>query len=198
MDYVLYFADCETTGLDSHAHDIIELSLLRLDDELTQKTWWLKPVNPDNIDIAALKINGHRLEDLLHETKEGRERYLDPTKVIIDIENWIMDDRASTEQRVLVGHNVSFDKERFQQLWKRCNSPDTFPFGRRTMDTMTWALMMDYACNTMSESYSLSGQIKKYGIKNSAAHTAAADTIAAKDLFLAQIRELRNKLNIKI
>lgn len=196
MDYELYVVDCETTGLDVYTHDIIELSMLRLRDG-SQKTWCLKPFNLNDIETAALRINGHKLEDLKHETKIGRENYLDPNKVIIEIENWITEDGCPAENRVVVGQNVNFDLERFRQLWKKCNSSDTFPFGRRTIDTMIWAFMMDFARGSMSDSYSLSALIKKYGIKNKAAHTAAADVVATKELFEAQLAELRNKLGIK-
>jgi DNA polymerase III epsilon subunit-like protein len=196
MNYILYIADCETTGLDSHIHDIIEISLLRLSDG-EQKTWWLKPLNPDHIDPAALRVNGHKLEDLLHKTKEGREKYLEPSKVIIDIENWIGNDGVPTEQRVLVGQNIGFDRERFEQLWIKCQAKDSMPFGRRTMDTMIWAFMMDYVQGKMADSYSLSGLIKRYGIKNAAAHTAAADVLATKELFEAQVAEIKAKLGIK-
>lgn len=196
MDYVLYVADCETTGLDAHIHDVIELSLSRLSDG-AKKTWWMKPLNPDHIETAALRINGHKLEDLLHKTKEGREKYRDPNQVIVEIENWIGDDGVPAEQRVLVGQNIGFDRERFQQLWNKCNSNDSMPFGRRTMDTMIWAFMMDYVQGTMADSYSLSSLIKRYGIKNAAAHTAEADVQATEELFLAQVKELKGKLGLK-
>lgn len=75
MNFTFYVADIETTGLDSHLHDVIELSLYKLgaEEDIAQKTWCLKPLNPDTIDPVSLKINGHKLEDLLHKTKEGRE-----------------------------------------------------------------------------------------------------------------------------
>jgi DNA polymerase III epsilon subunit-like protein len=196
MDYVLYVTDVETTGLNSHIHDIIELSLLRISDG-EQKTWWLKPLNPDHVEAAALRINGHKLEDITHQTIEGRNKYQDPNKIIVEIENFMMEDGVPAEQRVMLGQNVGFDRERLEQLWNKCNSKDSFPFGRRTMDTMIWAFMMDYVQRTLSPSYSLSSLIKKYGIKNSAAHTAAADVMATKELFEAQVAELRSKLGIK-
>ncbi len=203
MDFVLYVGDCETTGLDSRDHDIIELSLLRLTDGKdktimgAQKTWCLKPLNPQNIDIAALRINGHKIEDLRHETREGRERYQDPNKVIIEIENWMMEDGVPAEQRILVGQNIAFDHERFEQLWVKCNSRDSFPFGRRMMDTMMLAFMLDYVHGTMAEGYSLSNLTKRYGIKNKSAHTAESDVQATKELFEAQVIELKHKLGIK-
>jgi DNA polymerase III alpha subunit (gram-positive type) len=195
MNYIFYVADVETTGLDSHAHDIIELSLHRIGDvsENAQKTWCFKPLTPETIDDVALKINGHKLDDLLHKTKEGRERYQDPNKAIIEVENWLADDGVPAEKRFLIGHNIGFDKERLEQLWIKCNSKDSFPFGRRLMDTMENALFFDYCMEQFAEGYSLANLNKKYGVKNEKAHTAAADVKATKEVFEKQV-ELMKKL----
>lgn len=200
MNFSFYVTDIETTGLDSHLHDVIELSLYRIgaDAEVAQKTWCLKPLNPDAIDPVSLRINGHKLEDLLHKTVEGRERYLDPNQALVDIENWIADDGLPSDSRFLIGQNVSFDKDRLEQLWIKCNSKDSFPFGRRYIDTMVVALFLDYVNNkNFAEGYSLNNLIKKYGIKNERAHSAEADVRATKELFEAQVKELREKLNVK-
>ena len=196
MEYVIYVADVETTGLDSRLNDVIEMSLHRLTDG-QQKTWCLKPINVNNIEAAALRINGHKREDLLHETAYGRSTYKDPNEVIIQVENWLAEDGMPTEKRILVGQNINFDKDMFEQLWTKCNSRDSLPFGRRIMDTMQFAFMMDYARGTFSDSYSLSSLIKKYGIKNDKSHTAEADVKATKELFEAQIAELRLIMGIK-
>lgn len=186
MDYVLYVADCETTGLDSHLYDIIELSFLRLSDG-QQKTWCIKPTNPANIEAAALRINGHKLEDLRHETKVGRERYLEPAKTIVEIENWVMEDGVQAEQRILVGQNVAFDQERFEQLWTKCSARDSYPFGRRIMDTMVLEFFMDWCRGSMAEGYSLNNLVKKYGVKNEKAHSAEADVKATREVFEKQV-----------
>lgn len=194
MDYSLYIADCETSGLDSHHHDVIELSLYRMSDD-QQKTWCIKPTNINNIDVGALRINGHKIEDLKHETKFGRDTYLDPKKAIIEIENWIMEDNVPTSNRVLCGHNISFDKAMLEQLWIKCDAKDTMPFGRRILDTMQIEFMMDWCKGTMAEGYSLSNLNKKYGIVNSKAHTAAADVLATKQVFEKQVELLKKILN---
>lgn len=194
MEYSLYIADTETSGLDSHHHDVIELSLYRMSDD-QQKTWCIKPTNINNIDVGALRINGHKIEDLKHETKFGRDTYLDPKKVIIEIENWIMEDDVPTSNRVLCGHNISFDKAMLEQLWIKCDAKDTMPFGRRILDTMQIEFMMDWCKGTMAEGYSLSNLNKKYGIVNSKAHTAAADVLATKQVFEKQVELLKKILN---
>lgn len=194
MDYVIYIADVETTGLDSRKNDIIELSLFRLNDSAS-KTWCIKPINLENIESAALRINGHKLEDLRHETRIGKDRYLDPQKTIIEIENWILEDNVPNEKRILCGQNISFDKDMLEQLWSKCNSLDTFPFGRRLLDTMQIEFFLDWCKGTMAEGYSLSNLTKKYGIKNEKAHTAEADVKATKEVFEKQVEFFKKILN---
>lgn len=193
MNYVIYVADVETTGLDDHLNDIIELSLYRLTDDV-QKTWCIKPINPDNIDPDSLRINGHKMEDLLHKTKEGRDRYLDPNKVIIEAENWIMEDGVPNTQRILAGQNVSFDKGFLEQHWIKCQSKDSFPFGRRMLDTMMIEFFLDLCQGSMAEGYSLKNLTKKYGVKNEKAHSAAADTKATKEVLMKQVEAVKKAL----
>lgn len=190
MEYIIYVCDTETTGLDSRLNDVIELSMHRISDDV-QKTWSLKPFNMDNIDPGALKVNGHKLEDLKLLTKHGRDTYQDPNKVIVEIENWMMEDNVSAENRVICGHNVAFDRDMITQLWNKCNSKDTFPFGRRMMDTMMIEFMIDYAKGSMAEGYSLNNLIKKHGVKNEKAHTAAGDVKATKEVFEKQMSLLK-------
>jgi DNA polymerase III alpha subunit (gram-positive type) len=198
MNYVFYVADIETTGLDSHLHDVIELSLYRVGDssENAQKTWCFKPLTPETIQDAALKINGHKLEDITHKTREGRERYLDPVSTLVDVENWLADDGVPAEKRFLIGQNIGFDKERLQQLWIKCNSESSFPFGRRLLDTMMNELFFDYCTGEFAEGYSLKSLGKKYGVKNDKAHTAAADVKATKEIFEKQVEVMRKLIKL--
>lgn len=195
MEYVIYVADVETTGLDSRVNDVIELSLHRLTDDV-QKTWCFKPLNPSHIDPDSLRINGHKLEDLLHQTKEGRERYVDPVKAIVEIENWMMEDGVPTTQRVMAGQNVAFDRDFCEQHWIKCQSKDSFMFGRRTLDTMQIEFFLDLCKGEMSEGYSLKNLTKKYGLKNDKAHTAAADVKVTKEVLQKQIEFFKEKLKV--
>jgi DNA polymerase III epsilon subunit-like protein len=197
MNYSFYVTDIETTGLDSHAHDVIELSMYRLGDtsENAQKTWWFKPLNVETIDPNSLRINGHKLEDLLHKTEDGRKKYLDPNKVLVEIENWMAEDGLPADRRFLVGQNVSFDKDRLEQLWIKCNSKDSFPIGRRTLDTMIMELFFDYCKGQFAEGYSLNNLVKKYGVTNTKAHTAAADVLATKQVFEKQVAFFKKLLD---
>jgi len=193
MNYVIYFADTETTGLNPVKHDVIELSLIRSTDNV-QKTWWFKPINYENIDLGALRVNGHKIEDLKLETPRGKNLYLDPLKNIIDIENWIAEDGVPNEQRVFCGHNANFDKNMLEQLWIKCDAKDSFPFGRRTLDTFQLEFFLDWCKESIAEGYSLSNLVKKYNVKNEKAHSAAADTKATKEVFEKQVEYFRKIL----
>jgi len=193
-NYEFYVLDVETTGLDPDKFDVIELSIIRVKDS-EQKTWLIQPTNPENYEPIALKTNGHKLEDLQHKTKYGKDNYKDPVKTIVEVENWLNDDLVPAEKRFLIGHNISFDKLMLEHLWRKCNSSDTFPFGRRFLDTMVIELFMDYCKGQFQPAYNLNSVIKKYGVKNDKAHTADADTRATKDLFLKQVASMSKFLN---
>lgn len=191
-NYSFYVLDTETTGLKSAKHSPIEISLIRLPDGL-QKTWRLKAIDADNIDDGALRVNGHKREDITWITKVGRDTYLEPSKVLVDIENFVMEDGVSADRRFLIGQNVSFDKDMLEKLWDKCEASDSFPFGRRTLDTMIIELFIDFCKGEFADNYSLAAITKKHGIKNSKAHSAEADTLATKEVFLKQV-ELQKKL----
>lgn len=191
--FELYIVDTETTGL-SVEQDIIELSIYRLSND-NQKTWRLKPLNSDDISADALRVNGHKLEDILGKTKEGKERYIEADKVLVEIEQWLAEDFVSSEERVLVGQNINFDKTMLEALWTKCNSIETYPFNKRYMlDTMQIEIFMDYCKKESSEGYSLFGLCKKYGVKNDKAHSASADTRACRDIFVKQVEAIRKFL----
>jgi DNA polymerase III alpha subunit (gram-positive type) len=196
-NYAFYCADTETTSLDLMTGDIIELSIYRMEND-EQKTWCLKPLNPDRIDPGALRVNGHKLDDLLWRTKEGKDRYLEPTSTLVEIEDWLAQDNLPAEKRFLIAHNASYDKNMMEQLWIKCNAKDSFPFGRRFIDTMTLELAIDYAKGQFAEGYSLNNLVKKYGVKNEKVHSASADTLATKQVFDKQIKYLRDFLKKEI
>lgn len=193
-NYSFYVLDTETTGLKSAIHSPVEISIIRLPDGL-QKTWRLKAIDVENIDDGALRVNGHKREDITWLTKVGRDTYLEPSKVLIDIENFVMEDGVSADHRFLIGQNVAFDKDMLEKLWDKCGAGDSFPFGRRTLDTMIIELFLDYCKGEFAESYSLAGITKKYGVKNSKAHSAEADTLATKELFLKQVEAQKKIMN---
>jgi DNA polymerase III alpha subunit (gram-positive type) len=189
-----YHCDTETTGLDCFKNDIIEISFLRAESN-EQKTWLIQPINFDSIQLDALKVNGHKLEDLKHETKYGLN-YRKPSDVIIEIENWLAEDNLTSEDRFLIGHNISFDQYFMKFLWSKCNSSETFPFGRKILDTLQQARFIDKISNTKRDSYSQVSLAKEFGIKIEKAHSAADDTRVNKLLFDKQEEQMKKYADI--
>lgn len=191
--YELYAIDTETNGLSPVDHSPIEISIIRISTN-EQRTWLLKPIDVEKTQPDALRINGHKLEDLKGLTKEGREKYIDPNKILIEIENWLLEDMSTAMSRLIVGHNSPFDRSMLIELWRKCNSSGTFPFNNRhSMDTMQIELVSDLVKGAFSETgYSLNSLCKKYGIVNSKAHSASADILATTELFKKQIEYFGN------
>lgn len=193
--FVLYVNDAETTGLDSQLHDIIEISMCRLThikngeyaDE--QKTWKVKAQNPKTISDEALKVNGHKREDILGISKYGRETYLDPKQVIEEIELWMLEDNVSSVDRIFVGQNPKFDLDMMTAMWtKNGKSMEDFPFacerGKRILDTAMIVALFDVCTGKRRKNYSLGKLIKACGVKKDKAHSADGDVRMTRDLFL--------------
>ncbi len=195
QSFVLYVIDTETTGLDHTQHEIIEISLCRLQhlkngeyaDE--QKTWRVKATNPKAISDEALKVNGHKREDILGISKYGRETYKDPKEVIDEIEMWMMEDNVSSVDRIFVGQNPNFDLGMMTAMWTRQGkSLEDFPFscerGNRMLDTKMIVTLFDACTGKRRQHYGLGKLIKACGVKRDKAHSADGDVRMTRDLLL--------------
>lgn len=204
--YIIYVQDTETTGLEPGINEIIELSFIRLvfkgdDFDSDQKTWLIKANKADTIQDDALAINGHKKEDILWQTVYGKENYKRPEDAIVDIEDWIAEDKMSTHDRVFAGQNPMFDFNHMIALWKSCNAEDTFPFltghNRRMVDTKELALFIDICLGKKRDKYSLGNLIKAYGVKKGKSHRADEDTRMTKDLLVKFIEAVRPTIKEK-
>lgn len=203
-NYVIYVLDTETTGLDPINNEVIEVSFLRLlfnfdNDNVKvtdeQKTWLLKACNPSSIQDDALKINGHKKEDILHQTQFGKENYLHPQDAITQIELWMLDDCHSSMDRIFAGQNPSFDAQFLKKLWKDHSSLESFPFAieknDRMLDTKQLAVLVDICLSQRRERYSLSSLVKDFGVTKRKAHRAEDDTRMTADLLIKFILAMR-------
>lgn len=199
---VCYITDTETTGLSAKDNDVIEISMCRLIPNGSsyteeQKTWLLRAINPKTIQEEALKINGHKREDILHLTKFGKENYRIPTDVVSEIEDWILTDNVSAVDRIFAGQNPKFDIDALMELWKRCGRPneDDFPFmlqnGNRVIDTKQIVTLFDACTGRRRKLYNLSALVKATGIKKGKAHQASEDVRMTKDLLLFLINIIK-------
>lgn len=192
--YVKYVCDTETTGTDPEKHDIIEVCFWRIGDS-ESKTWCMSPLSPETIEDEALKINKHLKEDILHQTKIGKERYRHPSEVLPEIEMWLMEDGAAAEERVFIGQNPDFDYKFLLALWKKLGHTDDFPFGywidgkdgRRNqgfiIDTIQLARLIDICTGKKRSRYGLGALVKDFGVTKATAHRADGDVKMTKDIF---------------
>jgi len=190
MNRVIYCCDTETTGLDADKNDVIEVSFWRSSDN-DQKTWFLTPLAPMNIEDKALKINGHKKEDILHKTAKGRETYREPDEVLAEIECWIMTDGVAIEDRVFMGQNPDFDLNFLRKTWAKVGCEDTFPFGRMYLDTIQLATFIDVCLDKKRPYYNLSALVKDFGITKLKAHRAEDDVKMTRDLFMKIMDSLK-------
>lgn len=187
---VVYVCDTETTGLDPNKNDVIEVSFWRLSDD-QQKTWCIKPLSPENIEDSALKINGHKKEDILLKTAFGRETYHEPSDAVSEIEMWVMDDGTAVEDRIFVGQNPKFDWDFLLNLWKKVDAKESFPFSRFILDTIQLARLIDFCTGKTRERYNLSALVKDFGVTRHKAHRAADDVKMTKELFEKMISPIK-------
>lgn len=192
--YTLYVMDTETTGLEE-INDVIEISMSRFfmdtPSEQEQRTWYLKAENAEVIQDVALRINGHKREDILHISKFGRDTYKDPSVVVAEIERWILEDDVSAVDRVAGGQNIQFDIKMLKALWKRVGAEDTFPFavdrGNRMIDTKNFALAIDLCTGRRRRYYNLSSLVKAFKVKKRRAHRAEDDVAMTVELLIKML-----------
>ena len=195
MSYVEYVCDTETTGLIPGVNDVIEICFWRIGDE-ESKTWRLKPLRPENIEDKALSVNKHLKEDLLWKTETGKATYLEPEKVLPEIEMYFMEDGAAAEDRVFIGQNPMFDYRFLVALWTDLKCQDNFPFGdwRQTRegssenntiihDTIEMVKRIDTWTGKKRKFYNLTGLAKDFGIPRAQAHRADGDVKMTKELY---------------
>lgn len=204
--YVIYIIDTETTGLMAAEKkgleildDVIEISMLRLlpkDGKYhkEQKTWYLKALNPSSISDEALRINGHKREDIVWLSKYGKETYREPKDVLPEIEAWMMEDDVSVKDRIFCGQNPNFDINALEALWEKLHAKDSFPFdlkkGDRVLDTKQLALLIDIGLGKRRDFYNLGSLVKAFGITKRTAHKAEGDVQMTSDLALKILEAL--------
>jgi len=147
--------DTETTGLDPHWHEIIQICILPLDSNFVPRTDIvpfyvnLKPANPERADPAALKANKIRLSEIAisgHDKEKAKDLLATwIQKLGLSTTKW------GTSKRIIpLGQNYPFDKG-FIQAWLGIEEYDQI-FDHRHRDTMTVGLYLNDRAGMHGES----------------------------------------------
>lgn len=165
---LLAFIDTETTGLNPNEHEILEIAILKYrgDCFLGQLYFKIKPEHLELAEAKALEINGYAANPAAWD--EASPMSVIGPKVLSFIEG-----------AVLVGHNVSFDREFLVRNLARSGVEGRVP--HRVIDTIT--LAYEHLQPLGLKSMSLDAIREFLGWSKKGAHTALKDAEDARRLF---------------
>ena len=153
------WVDTETTGLDPNKNEIIDIAIIRIERDGTQKITHnkIKMEHPENAHPKALAVNGYT-EEAWAGAPTAKEVF-----EFIHKEGLLQD-------CILAGHNVSFDAGFINATFARCGIDARVDY--HLYDTVTVALAN---LKPYLRSVSLVAVCEALGIPTDGAHTALAD-----------------------
>lgn len=178
------FIDVETTGLDPTRHEVIDVAVV-FDDEVLRRTgapWtrllrcegpdaavWHTRIQPERIgdaDPKALEVNGY--------SPDGWKRAPNADQVGDTLVELLVDSKA-----ILVGHNVTFDRDFIAQMLMRQGRPARL--GYHAIDTVT--LCHEHLVPCGLKSLSLDNVRRFLGIPTVGSHAALKDALDARTVY---------------
>jgi len=163
--------DCETTGLDTAVHEVIEIAII-LEYPNGHTEEWSTKIKPERLKDAepkALEINGYADHP---EEWDGAPPLHEVAPAILQM----------LEGCILVGHNVSYDRDILKRNIERTPIP-VRRFSYHTIDTVT--LVYEHLVPCGLDKVSLKSACDFIGVKLSKAdaHTAMGDIRATRALY---------------
>jgi DNA polymerase-3 subunit epsilon len=158
--------DCETTGTDRAADQVIELCIQRgLGNGAPSQTWRIKPTAP--IHPGAQAVHGITAADL--EDCPGFGAVADAIAAVF------------AETDVIVGYNLAFDIDMLQAEYTRCGKPMLDFAGKKVVD----AFRLWQQCEPRSLQHA---HQRFVGAGFDAAHSASADVAATGRVLAGMLR----------
>jgi DNA polymerase-3 subunit epsilon len=179
MKKILYY-DVETTGLDKNKNDIVQLAyLIEVDGEVKlEKSYYVKPMHPENIDPKALEIIGRTKEAIMLEGIKPRDVYIE---FVADLGKFC-NKFDSTDKFYPAGYNVGFDLDFLNEFFQRNNDPYLGSWiNYKILDPLAIFRLMDYKGDISLPNYKLSTVCRHLGI-NLKAHDALSDIKATREV----------------
>lgn len=192
--HMMCIVDVETTGTDPAIHEIWDICVLPVNDMLEiDKTVrpfqaLLKPLRPENIVDAALRVSGLKKADVINQGN-------DPWKAADGFEEWFKKLNLPLGKMIVpIAHNWPFDRE-FLIEWLGRKSFEAY-FHGFYRDTMMMALFHNDRMSFQNEPYdfakvSLGALAARLGLDVTSAHRATEDcltTLAAYKKLVTSIR----------
>lgn len=112
MSILYYILDTEVTGLSVDAHEINQISVMRVSDQ-EQLNLQIKVKRPHVYNPESLKIQGITPKDL----KEG----FPIEEAVSMVEAFLNDDGKTKAHRCIVAHNAPFDRKFVHRAWDSLN-----------------------------------------------------------------------------
>jgi DNA polymerase-3 subunit epsilon len=182
----LAFIDVETTGLDPNKHEVIDVAVV-FDDSVFERIGapWAMHLRREEPDIAIwhTRIRPERIGDAEPKALEVNG-YLEadwadaPTAVEVAHTIETLLTRAGADP-VIVGHNVSFDRDFLNALLRRSGSKAQVSY--HALDTVT--LCYEHLVPCGLESLSLDNVRKFLNIPTFGSHAALKDAVDARTVY---------------
>lgn len=182
----IWYFDVETTGLSAYKNDIIQLAGIieidgKVEDEFELK---MKPIDPNNVDVRALEVNGITKMDL------EKDEYMLPrtaySKLCKTLE-YFVDKFDKNDKFIPCGYNVDFDLGFLEQFFRK-NGDNYFgswvnrKASKDPLPVLRYLKSIGNPLVSGIEHLNLVEVCKAFGIKSFDAHNAKADIKATRDL----------------
>ncbi len=168
--------DLETTGLNPHQHEIIEIGLvltqapdLKVEQ---QKEWKITPERLKDADPKALEIAGY-------EPKLWKKA--------VSLTQAMQELSDKTEDSIMVAQNISFDWNFLQEAFLQTGVPDKMHYHRLDLLSMAYAHLFytgkiqRYSLNSLSEYFGVE-------LERSERHSALEDARATYEIFVKLLK----------
>jgi DNA polymerase III subunit epsilon len=157
--------DVETTGIDPHRHEIVQLGALLLKGQDLEEhdafSSLVRPIGP--ISVGAQKVHGLTIQNL--------ERGPPLECVIREF------DARFPADALIAGHNVGFDVAFLKRAYAQVQL--TYPFDYHVLDLWSVAFFVLTAQGVTLPTYNLDNLCSLYGVRRDRQHDALADVRAS-------------------